>query len=119
MVKGVDGSVAIRTTLLPEYNLGTCTTAATVDPANGNRQKITLTAAQTCVLTFTQPVGSTASIQLTVIQSSAGAFNGAISGGLWPGGTVPTITATSGAVDVITCFLSGTDAKCVATQDFR
>lgn len=113
------GSLPIRTTLLPEYNLGTCTTAATIDPANGNRQKITLTNAQTCALTFTQPTGSTASVQLTVIQSSAGGFNGAISGALWPGGTVPTITATSGAQDVITCFLNGTNAKCVATQDFR
>lgn len=115
------GSAVVGTTLLTnsEYDNGTCTTAATITPTHGNRQKLTLTNAQTCALTFVQPTSGTVSIQLTVIQSSAGSFNGAISGGMWTGGTVPTITATSGAVDVITCYLNGTNAKCFATQDFR
>jgi hypothetical protein len=102
-----------------EFDNGTCTTAKTIDPANGNRQKVTLTNAQTCVLTFTQPTGATMSLQLKVIQSAAGSFNGLISGGKWPGAVVPTITATTGAVDIVSCYLDGTDAKCVATQDFR
>lgn len=116
-----DGNVTISAALLTnaEFSNGTCATAKTINPANGNRQKVTLTNAQTCALTFTQPVGSTVSIQLKVIQSAAGSFNGLISGGLWPGGSVPTITATSGAVDVVTCYLDGTNAYCVATQDFR
>jgi hypothetical protein len=114
-------SVAISAALLTntEYNVGTCTTAATINPNNGNRQKVTLTNAQACALTFTQPSTGTASIQLKIIQSAAGSFNGTITGGLWPGGSVPTITATSGAVDMITCYLDGTNAYCVATQDFR
>jgi hypothetical protein len=37
--KEPDGSVKIRTTLLPEHDLGTCTTAATVDPANGTARR--------------------------------------------------------------------------------
>jgi hypothetical protein len=102
-----------------EYNNGVCATAATINPVNGNRQKITLTAGQTCALTFTQPVNNTVSIRLKVIQSSSGSFNGTISGGKWPGGTVPTITATSGAVDLVVCDLDGTDANCVASQDIR
>ena len=114
-------SVAMTATLLtnPEFDNGTCTTAKTIDPTKGNRQKVTLTNAQTCALAFTQPTTGTASIQLKVIQSAAGSFNGAISGGKWPGGSVPAITATTGAVDIVTCYLDGTAAYCVATQDFR
>lgn len=102
-----------------EFNNGTCTTALTVNPKNGNRQKVTLTNAQTCALTFTQPTTGTVSIQLKIIQSSAGSFNGLISGGKWPGGVVPTITATSGAVDIVTCYLDGTNAYCIASQNFQ
>lgn len=102
-----------------EYNNGTCTTAKTIDPANGNNQKVTLTNAQTCVLTFTQPSSGTVKILLRVIQSAAGSFDGAISGGLWPSAIVPTITRTSGAVDIISCYLNGTSAYCVPSQDFR
>lgn len=114
-----DGAFAIAIGTNAEYSNGTCTTSKTIAPANGNRQKVTLTNAQTCALTFTQPVTGTVSIQLKVIQSSAGSFNGAISGGLWPGGTAPTITATSGAVDILSCYLDGSTTYCVATQDFR
>ena len=115
------GTVAAGTALLTntEYSLGTCTTAATIDPANGTRQTVMLTNAQTCALSFTQPASGTASITLKIIQSASGSFNGAISGGKWPGGTVPTITATSGAVDFISCYLDRTNAYCVATQNFQ
>lgn len=115
------GTLSVDKTLLTngEYDNGTCTTAKTISPANGNRQKVMLTTAQTCALTFTQPTSGTVSIQITIIQSSVGPFTGAISGGKWPSGVGPTITQTSAAQDIITCYLNGTDAKCVATQDFR
>ena len=102
-----------------EFSNGTCTTAVTINPANGNRQKVTLTNADACALTFTQPSSGTISITLKIIQSSAGSFNGTISGGKWPGGVVPTITATSAAVDFISCYLDGTNAYCVASQNFQ
>jgi hypothetical protein len=100
-----------------EYDNGTCSTAADIDPSNGNRQKITLTASSTCALVFTQPSSGTVSVQLKVVQAAGG--GGTISGGKWSGGTVPIITATAGAVDIITAYLDGTDAYCVASQDFR
>jgi hypothetical protein len=119
-------NLAISASLLTnaEYDNGTCTTAKTIDPTKGNQQKITLTDAQTCVLTFTQPavanaVQPTMRLQLKVIQSSAGAFSGAVSGGKWPGGVVPTITRTSGAVDFVSCYLDGANAYCMVAQDFR
>ena len=102
-----------------EYSNGTCTTAATISAANGNRQKVTLTNANACALTFTQPASGTISITLKIIQSSAGGFNGTITGGKWPGGVVPTITATSAAVDFISCYLDGTNTYCVASQNFQ
>lgn len=117
---GTTSGTVIGTIYSPaEYDNGVCTTAKTIDPANGNNQKITLTNAQTCVLTFTQPSSGTAKILLKVVQSAAGSFNGAISGGLWPYGVVPTITQTSGAVDIISIYLDGTNAYCVPSQDFR
>ena len=102
-----------------EYSNGTCTTAATIAAANGNHQKVTLTNADACALTFTQPSSGTITITLKIIQSAAGSFNGTITGCKWPGGVVPTITATSGAVDFISAYLDGTNAYCVASQNFR
>lgn len=100
-----------------EYNNGVCTTAKTISAANGNRQRMSLTAAQTCALTFTQPASGTMSILLKITQATTP--TGAISGGLWPGGVVPTITALAGAVDFVNCYLDGTSAYCGAIQDFR
>ena len=113
---GTTGAAPLYTN--SEYSLGTCTTAATINPTNGNRQKITLTAGDTCALTFTQPTAATASITLKIVQASTGSFNGAISGALWPDSTIPTITQTSAAVDFITCYLDGSNAFCVPVQNF-
>jgi hypothetical protein len=100
-----------------EYNNGVCTTAKTISAVNGNRQRLYLSAAQTCALTFTQPASGTMSILLKIIQAATP--TGAISGGLWPGGAVPTITGLAGAVDFVSCYLDGTTAYCGAIQDFR
>jgi hypothetical protein len=102
-----------------EYDNGTCTTAATISAANGTRQKITLTDAQTCTLSFTQPASGTMVVGVKVIQSASGAFAGLISGGKWPGGTIPVITSSSGAVDFISCYLDSTNAYCSAVHDIR
>lgn len=101
-----------------EFSNGTCTTSATIAAANGNRQNVTLTNGDTCALSFTQPAAGTSSITLKVIQSSVSTFNGGISGCAWPGGVVPTITASSGAIDFIGVYLDGTNAYCVASQNF-
>src|ERR1017187_3067454 len=41
-----------------EYSNGTCTTSKTITPVNGNRQSLTLADTDPCVLTFTQPTGT-------------------------------------------------------------
>jgi hypothetical protein len=102
-----------------EFSNGTCTTAKTIDPVNGNKQKVTLTDAATCALTFTQPGAGTSTVQLRITQSAAGAFSGGISGCLWPGGVVPTITQTSAAIDMLSVYLDGTNAYCQIAQAFN
>lgn len=107
------GSVKIGTLLNGvEYSNGTCTTAATISPANGNDQSITLTNGDACALTFTQPSSATTPIRLKIIQSSSSSYNGTISGCKWPGGTVMTPTATTGAVDWMSVEFDGTNAYC-------
>lgn len=101
-----------------EFSNGTCTTAATISAANGNHQSVTLTHADACALTFTQPSSGTITITLKVIQSAVSTFNGTITGCKWPGGSVPTITASSGAVDLITAYLDGTNSYCTISQNF-
>ena len=107
-----------------EFDNGTCTTAKTITPVNGTEQLVTLTNAQTCALTFTAPVSGTTTISLSIKQSTAGSFNGLIStsGVFWPSGSIPVITATTGAEDFIVCkyrTISPAGYRCVATQDFR
>ncbi|MGA7885213.1 MAG: hypothetical protein WCA44_05675 [Acidobacteriaceae bacterium] len=120
---GAVNAAALKVTgqliLNAEYSNGTCTTGATIAPVNGPRQKIILTAGDICALTFTEPSSGTASITLKVQQSASGSFNGAISGCKWPGGTTPTITATTGAIDFVAVYLDGTNAYCAALQNFH
>jgi hypothetical protein len=101
------------------YSLGTVTTSVTINPANGNQQHMTLTAGDTAAMTFTQPGSGTATVTVQITQSTSGGFNGGISGCKWPGGVVPTITQTTGAVDFITAYFDGTTAYCVASQNFQ
>jgi hypothetical protein len=117
----LNGAISAATGYMQtEYDNGTCTTAATITPVNGARQKITLTNAQTCALAFTQPISGTAVVGLKIIQSAVSSYNGTISGCKWASAAVPTITATTGAVDFISVYLDGTNAYCaVVAQDVR
>jgi hypothetical protein len=129
----VCNTVTTRVTLLTnqEYDNGTCSTAATINPANGNMQRLTLTAGQTCNLTFLQPASATESVSLAIFQSTTSPYNGTIASTTikWSGGVAPTITVGSGGTgdsatfDKIVCHLGTqgctTKACCVASQDFR
>jgi len=102
----------------PPYSLGTCTTAATITPANGSDQTVTLTAGDTCALSFTQPTSGRFRVTVKITQASTP--TGAISTTAvnWPTGTTPTITTTANAVDFISCYLDGTNTYCVPSQNF-
>ena len=99
-----------------EYNVGTCTTTASIDAANGAYQRLLL--GGNCTLSFVQPASGVLRIQLTITQG-ASPYTGTWTSVLWPSGIAPVISAGSGAVDVIACYLNGTTTKCTAAQSFQ
>ena len=108
------------------YSIGTCTTAATIDPANGAAQTMLLTAADACVITITQPSSGTAMVRVRVKQASTPtgtvtwpACVPGTSGACWPGGIGPVMSASASAYDWYSCFLDGTNAWCTAGQNFQ
>ncbi len=101
--------------MAPPYSQAACTTAATVDPVNGNSQNLPLTQGDACALTFNQPARGTANVLLKIVQSATTPFNGTIttSGVTWlNGGSPPPIPATSGAVVFASCYLDGSATWC-------
>lgn len=100
------------------FSNGTCATSASIAYSNGNHQSLTLTAGNTCALSFVQPPEGTFNLTLKITQASTP--TGAISTAAvyWPGGTTPTITTTANAVDFISCYLDGTNTYCVPSQNF-
>ena len=61
---------------------------------------------------------------LKVTQDGASSFNitaYTVAGGsvVWPGGTVPTITAAVNSVDIISFLADATDIYATANQDFK
>jgi hypothetical protein len=90
-----------------QYNNGNSTATATINWPNGNKQKITLTAA-TVTLTFTSP-GVIGNFILEVVQDGSGGrtvvWPAAVK---WPGGSAPSLTGSIGAVDVVSFFYNGT-----------
>lgn len=99
------------------------TAAKTIDSANGSSQKMDLSANSNCALTFTQPGSGTAKIMLKITQNGTTATGGIMKNAsgqpLFPGGTVPTITPTVSAIDILSCYLDGTNTYCMAAQSFQ
>jgi len=95
--------------------------AATWNASQGTFGKITLTENTTLAIT-NLPVGTPAILKVT--QAAGSSFNitaYTVSGGavVWPGGTVPTITATVNSVDIISFLADSADIYASANQDFK
>jgi len=91
--------------------------AVTFDWSADNKLKITLTENITAI-TFTPPAGP-CNLVLEVVQgASPYTVAGWPAAVKWPGGTAPTISVGSGAVDIITFFYDGTDYHGAFLQDF-
>lgn len=88
--------------------LSTCTTARTVDWSAGNAFTVTLTSGSACAFTFSNPT-SGQTIVLWITNGSAGGTATATwaSSPKWPGGTTPTITTGTAALDVCTFTYNG------------
>lgn len=104
------------------YSIGTCTTTAAIDPANGEDQYLTLGGNCTATIALAAS-GKSTKLFLRVIQG-ASPYTMALkyTGGTkvkWSGATEPVITTTNGAIDMIPCRVYSTYAACSASQDMR
>lgn len=90
----------------------------THDFATGNVRKVTLSAAITSITLSNAVAGDT--LKIIITQAAGGyAVSGWPAAVKWAGGTAPTITATNGAVDVITMEYDGTNYYAAIVQDHR
>ena len=98
--------------------LGTVTGTATIVITAGTVVTATLTALTPC--TFAMPTSPTAgnSFILLLTQAATGMTTATFTGVKWPGGTVPTITATASAVDILSFVYIGTSWYGNAAQAF-
>ena len=98
--------------------LGTVTGTATIVITAGTVVTATLTAATPC--TFAMPTSPTAgnSFILRLTQAATGMTTATFTGVKWPGGAVPTITATASAVDILSFVYIGTSWYGTAAQAF-
>lgn len=102
-----------------EYDNGDSGSSATINWNNGNKQRVTSTAAP-ATLTFTDPSGS-CNLLLKVIQGSGGSKTITWPTGKvkWPSATAPTLSTTAGYIDIITFYFDGSNYYGVGSLDFR
>ena len=103
------------------HSLGTCATAITISAVYGNLQNMTLTNADACVPTFTQPYIGSIHIKIKVIGSAAGTGTIGTSTALWNSGsgfttTPPKMTTIANAITFWDCFLDGSATYCEESQ---
>lgn len=110
---GGTGALSVQASPLPvadttpgAVDLGTCTTAQNIDWSLGNAFIITLTAADTCVISFSNAI-SGQFITVDIINDSTGTGATTWPTVKWPGGTPPVATATPNAIDSDTVKYNG------------
>ena len=97
--------------------VGTVTSSSTLALTNGTVQTATLTASTPC--TFTMPTATSGkSFILHLTQAATGMTTATFTGVKWPGGTVPTFTATASAVDIISFVCVNSIWYGIASQAF-
>jgi hypothetical protein len=101
-----------------EYDNGNSGASKTINWINGNKQRITLTAA-TVTLTLTSPnvVGN---FLLTIIQDGTGGRTISWPASVkWPNGVAPTLSTAAGAMDVVTFYYNGSNYLGCASLNFQ
>ena len=109
-----------NTVYFNETNNGSSGAAKTIDWRVNNKQRLTITANTT--LTFTPP-GGPANLTLVLVQGSPGTGTVTWPGSAtvkWPGGTAFTVSTATSAVDIVSCYFTGTNTfYCVGSSAFR
>lgn len=100
------------------YNVGTVTSTATLDLANGTLQTLTLTASTTC--TVTMPTATAGKSFVLLVRQAASTGNGAItwSSVKWGVSGTPTVTTTAAKMDIFTFVADGTNWYGSAVQGY-
>ena len=109
-----------NTVYFNETNNGSSGAAKTIYWRVNNKQRLTITANTT--LTFTPP-GGPANLLLFLVQGSPGTGTVTWPGSAtvkWPGGTAFTVSTATSAVDIVSCYFTGTNTfYCVGSSAFR
>ncbi len=90
-----------------EYDAGNSGTSKTIDWANGNCQKLTMTG--NCAITFTN--AGVGNYRLRLVQST-GSHTITLTGYYTFGGTAPILTTTAGATDILGVYYDGSKYYC-------
>jgi hypothetical protein len=101
-----------------EFDNGNSGSSYTINFNNGQKQRITLTAAP-CTLSFTAPTVGVGNFLLKIIQDGGGSKTITWPATVkWPNGTAPTLSTAAGAVDIVSLYYDGTNYYSVASLNF-
>jgi hypothetical protein len=100
-----------------EFDNGSKGGAFTIDWNNGNKQKVTLTGSTAHAATFTAPLTGVGNYMLKIVQGDA-SNTVSWSGVKWPASTSPTLTTTSGATDIVSCYYDRSSYYCTGSLAF-
>lgn len=104
-------------TFASEFNIGNGGGTLFVDWADGQKQRVTLTASATASFAAPSSVGS---FLLKIIQDGTGSRTIEWPSSVkWAGGTAPTLTTTTGAIDIVTFYYDGTDYYAASGLNFQ
>lgn len=92
-------------------------TNITVNGTNGGTQTLVLTGA-TAIQFATPATGTTYSVRLIIHQATGTHYNISWTGVKWANSDLPTITATDGAVDIVSCLITHSQVYCAYNQNF-
>jgi len=105
----VNGNLVVTSYTESVVAIGTVTTSNTIALTNGTVQTATLTASTAC--TFTMPTATAGKSFILLLKQAATTGNGTatFTGVKWGTAGAPTITATAGAMDILTFVADGTN----------
>jgi hypothetical protein len=116
----VNGSLRATATVgfTSEFDNGNSGSSYTINFNNGQKQRITLTAAP-CTLSFTAPTVGVGNFLIKIVQDGGGSKTITWPATVkWPNGTAPTLSTAAGAIDIVSLYYDGTNYYSVASLNF-
>ncbi len=116
----LSGAATVTQSTIATQVLSTCTTARTVDWSTGNSFTVTLTSGNACAFTFSNPT-SGQTIVMWITNGGGGGTATATwsSSPKWSGGTTPTISTGTSALDVCTFTYNGSSYAGSCVQNLQ